>query len=93
MKFPPLHFGTVVERQKRFKLLVDFGDHLEWAYLPNPGRLRELIYPGAPVWLKPVHSVKRKLAYEAVLAMILSWSVCMPLWQTNCFWKVLTCSV
>jgi len=26
-----------VERQKRFKLLVDFGDHLEWAYLPNPG--------------------------------------------------------
>jgi len=67
MKFPPLHFGTVVERQKRFKLLVDFGDHLEWAYLPNPGRLRELIYPGAPVWLKPVHSAKRKLAYEAVL--------------------------
>ncbi len=67
MKFPPLHFGTVVERQKRFKLLVDFGDHLDWAYLPNPGRLRELIYPGAPVWLKPVHSVKRKLAYEAVL--------------------------
>jgi len=49
MKFPPLHFGTVVERQKRFKLLVDFGDHLEWAYLPNPGRLRELIYPGAHV--------------------------------------------
>jgi len=93
MKFPPLHFGTVVERQKRFKLLVDFGDHLEWAYLPNPGRLRELIYPGAPVWLKPVHSVKRKLAYELFLAMILSWSVCMPLWQTNCFWKVLTCSV
>jgi len=83
MKFPPLHFGTVVERQKRFKLLVDFDNHLDWAYLPNPGRLRELIYPGAPVWVKPVHSVKRRLAYEAV---------CMPLWQTNCFWKVLTYS-
>jgi len=47
--------------------LLILADHLEWAYLPNPGRLRELIYPGAPVWLKPVHSVKRKLAYEAVL--------------------------
>lgn len=67
MKFPPLRFGTVVERQKRFKLLVDFGDYSDWAYLPNPGRLRELIYPGAPVWLKSVRSSKRKLDHEAVL--------------------------
>jgi sugar fermentation stimulation protein A len=67
MRFPKLYPATVVDRYKRFKLLVNKDGVNTWAYLPNPGRLRELIYPGAPVWLKKVSGPHRTLKWEAVL--------------------------
>lgn len=67
MKFPELFLGTVISRYKRFKLCVDIDGKEEWAYLPNPGRLHELIYPGSLVWLKKVMDPGRSLKWEAVL--------------------------
>ncbi len=56
------------ERLNRFATLVAVDDHLELAHLPNSGRLRELLWPGNRVWLKPMPSPHRRTGYDLVLA-------------------------
>jgi sugar fermentation stimulation protein A len=50
----PLVRATFLERPNRFVLVcrLEAGDVVR-AHLPDPGRLRELLMPGAPVWLRP----------------------------------------
>ncbi len=69
MLLPPLIPGKVVRREKRFRLFVEINDRIELAYLPNSGRLGELIYPGAEVFLKKRSGENRKTSYEAVLGV------------------------
>ncbi|MEO0273107.1 MAG: sugar fermentation stimulation protein SfsA, partial [candidate division WOR-3 bacterium] len=49
MKLPKLFEAKVVKRERRFRLYVDLSGRVEIAYLANPGRLQEIIYPGARV--------------------------------------------
>ncbi|WXG44043.1 MAG: DNA/RNA nuclease SfsA [Promethearchaeati archaeon SRVP18_Atabeyarchaeia-1] len=41
--------GTFVSRPNRFLALVRINDEITPCYLPDPGRLKELLYPGAEV--------------------------------------------
>ena len=68
MFFQDLIPVKVIKREKRFRLYVEINGNLELAYLPNSGRLGELIYPGAEVYVAPKVNANRKTKYEAVLA-------------------------
>lgn len=67
MFFPTLYPARVLKREKRFRLYVDFNGKEDVAYLPNPGRLQEIIYEGAKVLLKRVDGVSRRTSLEAVV--------------------------
>ncbi len=48
-------------------MYVDFTGEETVAYLPNPGRLQEIIYEGAKVLLKKVDDLSRRTSLEAVV--------------------------
>ncbi len=58
MTFPPLKEGIFVERVNRFVCSVNLGGSIKMALLRNTGRLRELLVPGAKVYLKERRSGK-----------------------------------
>ena len=47
----PLVRGSVVSRFSRFTVLAEVEGREVKAYLPNSGRLEELLAPGTPAWL------------------------------------------
>jgi len=57
---PDLTPGRFVERPNRFlvRARLEDGQVVE-AHLPDPGRLRELLLPDAPLWLEPVSPGER----------------------------------
>ncbi len=67
MKLPnPLIQGRYLARPNRFTCLVRIpGASVPVrAHLPDPGRLRELLQPGARVWLEPKPGRRRKTGYQ-----------------------------
>ncbi|HOK22876.1 MAG TPA: DNA/RNA nuclease SfsA [Candidatus Hydrothermia bacterium] len=69
MYLPELSRARVVAREKRFRLLVEIDSRTEVAYLPNPGRLQEIIFNGAQVYVARREAPTRKTRYEAVLGL------------------------
>lgn len=63
----PLLQAELVERENRFRARVALDGREVLAHLPNPGRLPELIYPGAEVYIRPVSNPERKTACDLVL--------------------------
>lgn len=62
-----LILGTFKKRLNRFLGLVEIeGDH-KYCYIPNPGRLNELLYSGSTVYLNEERGDKRKTEYDLVL--------------------------
>lgn len=55
-----------VARPNRFVLVCDLDGETVRAYLPNPGRLQELLFPGVAVWLEESDDPARKMAHTAV---------------------------
>lgn len=55
--------GTFIKRLNRFVCMVDVDGRIERAYLPNPGRLWELLLPGNEVLLVPNASCSAKSKY------------------------------
>lgn len=47
----PLHAARFIERPNRFLVRCQLGDELIEAYLPNPGRLWELLLPGSTLYV------------------------------------------
>ena len=67
MKLPnPLLEAQFLARPNRFTCLVQLPNHSApvRAHLPDPGRLRELLQPGARVWLEPKSAKNRKTPYQ-----------------------------
>lgn len=64
---PPLHEGRFVERPNRFLTVVELEGRRVEAHLPDPGRLKELLLPGARVWVRPADSPNRKTAFTLTL--------------------------
>jgi sugar fermentation stimulation protein A len=55
--FEPTKRCSFISRPNRFTVI---------AFLPNPGRLQELLFPGAPIYLEHSSVPGRALAYTAV---------------------------
>ena len=58
--------GVFQERPNRFAALVKIGDVVSLAFLPNPGRMHELLIPGTEVFLRKVIKEKRKTCYDLI---------------------------
>ncbi|ACK41532.1 MULTISPECIES: DNA/RNA nuclease SfsA [Dictyoglomus] len=69
MIFERLEKAKVIKREKRFRLYVDYQGKELLTYLPNSGRLQDIVYPSATVYVKRREDKKRKTLYEAVLGV------------------------
>ena len=70
MKLPaPLQEAQFLSRPNRFTCLVQLPRQSKpvSAHLPDPGRLRELLRPGARVWLEPKSGAQRKTRFQVWL--------------------------
>jgi sugar fermentation stimulation protein A len=68
MFFPtkPLE-ATFIERPNRFLGVVDLSGETVECFIPNPGRMHELLYPGSRVYLLNREGGKRRTGYDLVL--------------------------
>ncbi|MDD1665852.1 MAG: DNA/RNA nuclease SfsA, partial [Methanomicrobiales archaeon] len=68
MEFPGrLVKGTFLSRPNRFLGTVRVRGEEAGCFIANPGRLRELLRPGATVWLREAASPERKTRWDLVL--------------------------
>jgi sugar fermentation stimulation protein A len=71
LSFPrPLVRAGYIDRPNRFIVQARLDDdHEELVHLPDPGRLREVLTPGARLWLLPAaETAQRKTRYDVLLA-------------------------
>lgn len=66
MKYPNIKQASFVDRPNRFIAHVMVDDHMETVHVKNTGRCRELLLPGAEVWLTAPGSEGRKTKYDLV---------------------------
>ena len=67
MIFSNLRPAIFRERQNRFLGLTEFDGKEVECFIPNPGRLEELLRPDTRVYLKPAESRVRKTRFDLVL--------------------------
>ncbi len=78
--FESLLPGRFVARDNRFRARVALTQGEVDAYLPNPGRLRELLLPGRQVMVRPVTksaAARRRTAHDLVLVSTGAHWVCL----------------
>lgn len=66
MKYLQIEKGIFLERPNRFTALVEMDGRTETCHVKNTGRCRELLLPGAEVWLDKSSNPNRKTAYDLV---------------------------
>lgn len=66
MRSASLREARFRERRNRFLAVVEMDGDAVLCHLPNPGRLRELLRPGARVYLTRREGSGRKTAYDLV---------------------------
>lgn len=66
MQYPNVIPATFVSRPNRFVAQVLVGEALVTVHVKNTGRCRELLVPGAPVWLTKSDNPNRKTAYDLI---------------------------
>lgn len=66
MKYANIVQGRFVRRNNRFSAQVELDGRVETVHVKNTGRLRELLYEGAVVYLTRVDAPLRKTAYDLV---------------------------
>ena len=64
--FRPTKRAFFLSRPNRFTITCRLDGKVVQAFLPNPGRLLELLLPGAPVYLERAESPGRRLPLTAV---------------------------
>jgi sugar fermentation stimulation protein A len=68
MRYPSRLIGAkLLERPNRFLGVVDIDGGEELCFIPNPGRMHELMVPGARVYLLEKRGEHRKTRYDMVL--------------------------
>lgn len=60
--------ARMLERKNRFVALVEVDGEEKLAHIPNSGRMKELLFPGARVILREVSGKGRKTPYELLFA-------------------------
>jgi sugar fermentation stimulation protein A len=64
--FGPTEEARYLTRPNRFVLVCKLGGKTVSAFLPNPGRLSELLLPEMPIYLERTNNPYRSLRYTAV---------------------------
>lgn len=66
MRYEEVHTGTFLSRPNRFIALVELAGEIEQCHVKNTGRCRELLTPGANVYLEKSKNPGRKTAYDLI---------------------------
>ncbi len=66
MKYEQIVKGTFIERPNRFIAYVNIDGKKEVVHVKNTGRCRELLIPGASVYLEKSKNPERKTAYDLI---------------------------
>ena len=66
MKYPNITKAVFIKRPNRFIAEVDLGNSKETVHVKNTGRCKELLLPGAEVWLTALGSSGRKTKYDLI---------------------------
>ena len=64
--FEPAQASRFLSRPNRFTVVCELEGKKVKAFLPNPGRLQELLFPGVPILLEKSAVPGRTLSYTAV---------------------------
>ena len=56
-----------IQRDNRFRAEVEVNGEPVKVHVPNSGRMKELLVPGASVWIQPAAGEHRKTAYTLLL--------------------------
>lgn len=59
--------GVFIERLNRFVVSIKVGRSLCHTFMADPGRMKELLIPGTPVWVFPVDDPDRKTKFNLAL--------------------------
>jgi sugar fermentation stimulation protein A len=73
----PLVPATIVRRDNRFRAAVQVAGVAQAAHVPNSGRLRELLLPGAPAYLRRAQRPRRVTPYDLTLVRAGAELVCI----------------
>lgn len=69
MRLPgPLVPAQMISRPNRFALWANADGQQHYVHVPNSGRMRELLYPGAPIRLRAMPGDSRRTSHQVVLA-------------------------
>ncbi len=66
MRYDNIREGIFLSRPNRFIALVETGGRTEVCHVKNTGRCRELLVPGARVWLTESNNPARKTRFDLV---------------------------
>ena len=66
MKYKHIVRGVFIKRPNRFIAHVQIDDKVEVCHVKNTGRCKELLVPGATVWLEKSDNLSRKTAYDVI---------------------------
>lgn len=66
MRYRRMQQGRFVSRPNRFIAIVELDGREEVCHVKNTGRCRELLTPGAEVWVQQADSPARKTAYDLI---------------------------
>jgi len=71
LEFGPLQAAVFVERPNRFvvRCYLEKSKQLVEAHLADPGRLKELLLPGAGLYLRPADKPERKTRWSVILVV------------------------
>lgn len=66
MKYQNIESAIFLERPNRFVAYVELGGEREKCHVKNTGRCRELLVPGAEVYLQRAEKPNRKTSYDLI---------------------------
>ncbi len=66
MKYDKILQGKFISRPNRFIAMVELAGQVETCHVKNTGRCRELLVPGAMVWLEEGNNPNRKTKYSLI---------------------------
>lgn len=69
MRYSSVLTGTFISRPNRFIAIVDISGTVERCHVKNTGRCRELLIPGAKVFLSVPDNPSRKTKYDLIAVM------------------------
>ena len=69
MRYEHIVTGTFISRPNRFIAMVDISGAIERCHVKNTGRCRELLVPGAKVYLSVPENRERSTKYDLIAVM------------------------